>query len=356
MNPQVGFSSEGQDKARLVQAAKTAATAYEKAKAEMASVAEQVFELYSMLIAEKARQPWTKLVQEQVEAAPWTDLQGVEHAEQHTKSWNSFLECVRFHLLTVFCNDATETERYYIRNCLKKPNRLPMWQFVQQVQQLKSYLEFLPCLYHSLLATKLTMKLGPFGDKDLVSHILCMCPGTWQAQYELTKDTVPQSMHKLLEALKCIEKAFPMDKEKDKKGRTNQGDSNKRKIVFFLERIPEKKRTETKQCVLCKTHWDVHSTHNTRDCCKYEKDGTPKKTFGRNQPHGISSEKRHAQSYAQLLDKLAKLKKAHKRLKTTSSHKRKWYDRDRNDSNLSWSVGSDSTGILNVKDNKPRNC
>ena len=89
----------------------------------------------------------TKIVQEQVEAAPWTDLQGVEHAEQHAKSWDAFSECMRFHLLTVFCNDAAETERYYISNCLKKPNRMSIQQFVQQVQQLHSYLKLLPCLY-----------------------------------------------------------------------------------------------------------------------------------------------------------------------------------------------------------------
>ena len=97
----------------------------------MVSVTKQVFQRYSTLITEKARQPWTKIMQEQVEATPWTDLQGVEHAEQHTKSWDSFLQCMRFHLLTVFRNDATETKRYYISNCLKKPNSLPIWQFMQ---------------------------------------------------------------------------------------------------------------------------------------------------------------------------------------------------------------------------------
>ena len=60
-NFQVEFASESQDKARLVQAAKTAATAYEKAKAEIALVAEQVFQLYSTLVAKKTRQSWTKL-------------------------------------------------------------------------------------------------------------------------------------------------------------------------------------------------------------------------------------------------------------------------------------------------------
>ena len=63
-NLQVEFAPEGQDKAHLVQAAKTTATAFENAKAEMASVAEQVFQLYSTLITEKARQPWTNVVQE----------------------------------------------------------------------------------------------------------------------------------------------------------------------------------------------------------------------------------------------------------------------------------------------------
>ena len=149
VNLQVDFASEGQEKAHLEQTAKTAATNYEKAKAETALVMEQVFQLYSTLIAEKARQPWTKIVQEQVEAAPWTDLQGVKHAEQCAKSWDSFMECLMFHLLTMFHNDAAETKRYYISNCLKKPNRVPIWQFVHGVQQLNSYLELLPCLYHS---------------------------------------------------------------------------------------------------------------------------------------------------------------------------------------------------------------
>ena len=88
----VDFASEGPEKAHLVQAAKTAATAYEKAKAEMTLVVEQVFQLYSMLIVETDRQPWTKIMQEQVEAAPWTDLQGLEHDEKHAKARVSFLE------------------------------------------------------------------------------------------------------------------------------------------------------------------------------------------------------------------------------------------------------------------------
>jgi len=123
----------------------------------------------------------------------------------------SFKECITFYMLTVFRNDAAEAHRYYISNCLKKPNRVPISQFVQCVQQLNDYLELLPCPYQSNRATKTTKKVGPINDADLVVHILFMCPGTWQAQYKLKTDTVPQCIHDLLDDLEKIEKAFPME-------------------------------------------------------------------------------------------------------------------------------------------------
>jgi hypothetical protein len=159
-NIQAKFASEGQYKARLEQAVKTADTAYERAKAEMALVAEQAFQFYSILIVGKTRQLWTKIMTEQIDATPWTDIQGVEHADQPCKSWDSIMECVRFHLLTVFCNDAADTEKHCISTCLKKPNWVHIRQFVQTVQQLNGYLELLPCLFCSPQVTKLKKKLG----------------------------------------------------------------------------------------------------------------------------------------------------------------------------------------------------
>ena len=97
---------------------------------------------------------------------------------------------------------------------MKKPNRVPIRQFVQRVQQLNGYLHLLPCLFYSERATKLTKEVEPFDDADLASHILRMVPKHWQDQYELTGDTVPQSVRKLLEALERIEKAFPTEKER----------------------------------------------------------------------------------------------------------------------------------------------
>ena len=45
-----------------------------------------------------------------------------------------------------------KAQRYYLSNCLKEPNRVPIRQFVQHVQcvqQLNNYLKLLSCLYQS---------------------------------------------------------------------------------------------------------------------------------------------------------------------------------------------------------------
>jgi hypothetical protein len=49
-----------------------------------------------------------------------------------------------FHLLAMFPNNATEQERYYITNVLKKPQRVSILQFVQRVEQLSFYISQLP--------------------------------------------------------------------------------------------------------------------------------------------------------------------------------------------------------------------
>jgi hypothetical protein len=64
-----------------------------------------------------------KIVREQTEADPFKDLQGVSRKDPRGLSWESFDDCVMFHLLTEFPNKAAEQEKYYLSNVLKKPQR-----------------------------------------------------------------------------------------------------------------------------------------------------------------------------------------------------------------------------------------
>ena len=67
-----------------------------------------------------------------------------------------------------------------------------------------------------------------------------------------------------------------MEKEcKVPKASANGGGSSKKRIVSFSNQIPKKSHKEAKHCVLCKKHGGMQNPHNTGDCLKYEKDGTP---------------------------------------------------------------------------------
>ena len=63
-------------------------------------------------------------------------------------------------------------------------------------------------------------------------------------------------------------------------------------------------------------------THNTSDCCKYDKDGKLKKGFGKGQHGKTALDKKTASAFAQLSAKVERLEKANKKLKK-SSKKRK---------------------------------
>ena len=103
------------------------------------------------------------------------------------KMWDSFMECVLFHLQLVYKNDVGETLKYYIMNTLRKPNRVPICQFLVRVDQLNSYLETPPCLYYSPSANQATKTVLPLDDANLAMHLLRMCPAKWQTQYNLTE-------------------------------------------------------------------------------------------------------------------------------------------------------------------------
>jgi hypothetical protein len=75
--------------------------------------------------------------------------------------------------------------------------------------------------------------------------------------------------------------------------------------------VPKKVRFE-KHCNLCKKHGGAHTTHNTCDCCRFEKNRNEKSNFraakkGRYKSNPVN------QNFAQLTNKIKKLEKALKK-------------------------------------------
>ena len=141
-------------KEKVVQNATEAGTHADEA---VESTTNQVFQLYSNLLVNDARRPWNKVLEEQIDCSPWIDLFGVKHAEQHKRSWSSLMDCMTFHLQTVFRSDAVETQQFYISNSLEKPNRVPIRLLVQRTQLVNGFLDLLPCPFYSNCMTKLSL-------------------------------------------------------------------------------------------------------------------------------------------------------------------------------------------------------
>jgi hypothetical protein len=89
---------------------------------------------------------------------------------------------------------------------LKKPQRVTVRAFFTRVEQLNSFVLLLSCLYNSPRATQATKPVAPFNEAELANLLLQMCPGSWQNQYNLSQETIPQDSCRLLIILENIEK------------------------------------------------------------------------------------------------------------------------------------------------------
>jgi hypothetical protein len=172
------------------------------------------------------------------------------------------------------------------------------------------------CFYYSPNANASTKpKNIPFTEAELGSHVLCMCPIQWQDQYNMNeKGMTPIDMRlllTLLEAIKCIctyKKGKPESSEKS----SNKGEKGKKRPgTNSTARVPKNVHFE-KHCNLCKKHGGAYTMHNTRDCCRFKKDGKEKSNF-RAAKKGGKKGTCVIQNFTQLTKKIKKLEKALKK-------------------------------------------
>jgi hypothetical protein len=237
------------------------------------------------------------------------------------------MKSIQDHLLNMFPNDAAKQQRFYISNVLNKPQRVPVRYFFQRVEQLNGYFSHLPCTYDPC-ATAATKPIQAFNEAELATLLLRLCPKSWQDQYNLMQDSLPQSIRKLLGILENIEKVVANFNAKDKSARESTKKATgkgKHKGTHSNElQVPKKAKVE-KSCMLCQKHGGTHRTHNTGECCKYEKDGTLKKGFSGKAAigqkcHGSCKEE-SSNSFVQIMERFLKLEKMVK--KAQKAHKRK---------------------------------
>jgi hypothetical protein len=67
---------------------------------------------------------WDKLVQEMYQKDPWVAVDGSLNQGPREKTWESFLDCIELHKLTIFSCDAAELQQYYMQKHVRKPQRV----------------------------------------------------------------------------------------------------------------------------------------------------------------------------------------------------------------------------------------
>ncbi len=98
--------------------------------------------------------------------------------------------------------------------------------------------------------------------------------------------------------------------------------------------------------------------HDTNECHKYGKDGTPKIDFAWRKPciqsRGSKTTHDSSSAYAQLSAKFNKLEKSNQTLKQAQKKRKHSHESDSKDSNSSWRIGYSSTGdpMLKCKKHK----
>ncbi len=197
-----------------------------------------------------------------------------------------------------------------------KPQHVNVQQFVCHVEQLNAYIAQMLCFYYSPNANASTKpKNVPFTEAELGSHVMHMCPIQWQDQYNMNeKGMMPMDMRLVLTSLEAIEhvctykkgklKSSEKSSNKGKKGKKHPGTNS-------MARVPKKVCFE-KHCNLCKKHGGAYTTHNTRGCHRFEKDGKETSNFCAAKKGGRKGNPVN-QNFAQLTKKIEKLEKALKK-------------------------------------------
>jgi hypothetical protein len=245
-----------------------------------------VYDLFHKLLRDEPKIQWDHIVTEMHTKNPWEDIKGVKRNSLRGKLHHSLTDCIEFHKLTVFIVDAAERLKYYLMCSVKKPIRWTIRMHISRMEVLNKYLEILPTIKNSPLAVA-SMEMGnvPFTEATHVSIILSHLPAVWRNQYNLTHKTVLELPCAMLQDLKNIEKLFV---EKHNK----KAQANKAKAATapkMAERMPKKrahgggsnrgapkKGRSAKYCKWCTMANGPYTTHNTIECHRFEKDGTPK--------------------------------------------------------------------------------
>ena len=342
--------------------------AIKELKATKVSFQAEAYDLFEKLLARTLVSKWREIVKEQCDTVPYIDLNGKKVTSgPRGRTLAALKPCMFQVMLWNTDEDAAEAQRKYWQNCVRKAKNVNCSQFIERLRWANILIEYLPCLKHRAGSPKeLPRSNEPFTDIDLCSIVLNALPKSLAGSYWAHKGKhIPVDLKKLEDDLEVIERQEAIQYNKLEDIRAKVGLSTPGSKTGISESspkgldglIPRKKKkakgadgnaltpSNKKQCNFC-MQWSpqIAHTHNTAQCRKWNKDGTPKKasssfTPAQKKAYQIAKSNEETKKVFMAMKKQQKaLAKLLKKSQKKGKRKMKHYDSSSDDS----SSGSES--------------
>ena len=219
---------------KCVEGIKTLKSSVVEAKKDRSAVMATIFSTTANFLRGDGKTPWDKIVAEQTERDPWTNLRGIEQAGVRGKTLPAWKDCFILMLKTVFANNAAEQQKFYLTLLRLNPKQ-KVRAFLQRSTTVAGYVAELPSIFNSRDATDVTKPVVPYEDSEFATIMLHAMPHKWQTQYDLGHKA-PPNVEYLQDALEKIEVAFPLTG-----GNGSSKNSGKNgKMTTMSDKIPKK--------------------------------------------------------------------------------------------------------------------
>jgi hypothetical protein len=124
LNKKINVCKVQQEKEALKKLLKQAKKLAEKDRKTFWKEIVKAYELMRTYFVGKAHTQWDKSVLEMHNKDPWVAVDGSLHKGPRERDWNSFLDCIELHKLTIFSCNVAELQRYYMQQHVRKPQRV----------------------------------------------------------------------------------------------------------------------------------------------------------------------------------------------------------------------------------------
>ena len=136
---------------RHSEALKQLKVAVAEAKNEQVEAMATIFSTSANFFRGDGKSPWDKIVAEQTEKEPWTNLHGMERSGVRGKTMAAWEDCFMLMLKTVFPNNAAEQQKFYL-TLLRYSSKQTVRAFLQRATTLDTWVSCSPA--SSILAMR----------------------------------------------------------------------------------------------------------------------------------------------------------------------------------------------------------